>query len=148
MKKILVMFSLFIYLFGVTSAEAQVVDIPNKSKEHFFKKYPDAKNADWNNNAVSYAVKFNMGSDTYRAYYHMDGTWDYTEKYMELANLPQSVKDSYAKSRIADWKFESAAWVENNKGKKRYRIEASKGIEKKTIYYDKNGKEVKSSSGL
>jgi hypothetical protein len=74
MKKVLVMFSLFIYLFGVTSAEAQVVDIPNKSKEHFFKKYPDAKNADWNNNAVSYAVKFNMGSDTYRAYYHMDGT--------------------------------------------------------------------------
>jgi Putative beta-lactamase-inhibitor-like, PepSY-like len=148
MKKVLVMFSLFIYLFGVTSAEAQVVDIPNKSKEHFFKKYPDAKNADWNNNAVSYAVKFNLGSDTYRAYYHMDGTWDYTEKYMEMADLPQSVKDSYAKSRIADWKLESVAWVENNKGKKRYRIEASKGIEKKTIYYDKNGKEVKSSSGL
>jgi hypothetical protein len=148
MKKILVMLSLFMYLFGISSADAQVVDIPNKSKEHFFKKYPDAKNADWNNNAVSYAVKFNMGSDTYRAYYHMDGTWDYTEKYMEMANLPQSVKDSYAKSRIADWKLESVAWVENNKGKKRYRIEASKGIEKKTIYYDKNGKEVKSSSGL
>jgi hypothetical protein len=70
------------------------------------------------------------------------------EKYMELANLPQTVKDSYAKSRIADWKLESVAWVENNKGKKRYRIESSKGIEKKTIYYDKNGKEVKSSSGL
>jgi hypothetical protein len=145
MKKILVMLSLFIYLFGVTTADAQIVDIPKKSKEHFFKKYPEAKNADWNNNAVSYAVKFNMGSDTYRAYYHMDGTWDYTEKYMEFESLPMAVKDSYKKSRVADWKMEAVAAVENNKGKKMYRIEAQKGIEKKTIYYDKNGKEVKSS---
>ena len=148
MKKILVILSLFIYLFGISTADAQIVDVPKKSKDHFFKKYPDAKNADWNNNAVSYAVKFLMGNDTYRAYYHMDGTWDYTEKYMDMANLPQSVKDSYAKSRIADWKLESVSWVENNKGKTSYRIEAKKGIEKKTVFYDKNGKEVKSSSGL
>ena len=45
MKKILVALSLFISLFGKLTADAQVVDIPNKSKDHFFKKYPDARRA-------------------------------------------------------------------------------------------------------
>lgn len=143
MKKILVIFSLFIYLFGISSADAQVIDVPKKSKDHFFKKYPDAKNADWNNNVASYAVKFNLGSNTYRAYYHMDGTWDYTEEYIEESQLPAAVRESFSKSRYADWKVSSYNIIESNKGKKSYQIQVVKGIEKNSIYFDKTGKEVK-----
>jgi hypothetical protein len=148
MKKILVILSLFIYVMSNTSVQAQVVDVPKKSKEHFFKKYPEAKNADWNNNVVNYSVKFLLNDATSRAYYNLDGSWGYTETYMEEAQLPETVKDSFSKSRFADWKKESFASVENNKGKTAYRIEIKKGIEKKTIFFDKAGKEVKSSMAL
>lgn len=148
MKKILAILSVFFFLFWIMPAEAQVVDVPKKAKDHFFKKYPDAKNADWNNNVVSYAVKFQHNGHTNRAYYHMDGRWDYTESYIEESELPAAVKESFAKSRFSDWKKESFAQVENNKGKKTYRIEAQKGIEKKSVFYNNNGKEVKSSSSL
>jgi Putative beta-lactamase-inhibitor-like, PepSY-like len=148
MKKILTGLTFFISLFYITSANAQVVDVPKKAKDHFFKKYPDAKNADWNNNAVSYAVKFQLNNHTNRAYYHMDGRWDYTDTYLEESELPEAVKESLSKSRFSDWKKEAFALVENNKGKKSYRIEVQKGIEKKSVFYNSDGKEVKSSVSL
>jgi Putative beta-lactamase-inhibitor-like, PepSY-like len=148
MKKILTALTIFISLFWITSANAQVVDVPKKAKDHFFKKYPDAKNADWNNNVVSYAVKFQLNNHTNRAYYHMDGRWDYTETYVEESELPAAVKESLSKSRFSDWKKEACALVESNKGKKTYRIEVQKGIEKKSVFYNSKGKEVKSSVSL
>jgi hypothetical protein len=148
MKKILFAITLLISSSWLISAEAQVVDVPGKAKDHFFKKYPDAKNADWNNNVVSYSVKFDLNNETCRAYYHMDGNWDYTEKYMEQSQLPATVKDSFSKCRYADWKVKSYSWIENNKGKQTYRVEVEKGIEQKAIFFDKNGKEVKSSKAI
>jgi len=148
MKRFLVLFPLFILLLSISTTQAQVVDVPNKSKNHFFKKYPDAKNADWNNNVVNYAVKFQLNNETCRAYYHMDGTWDYTEKYLEESQLPAVVKDSFSKSRYAEWKKKSFSWIENNNGKKTYRVEVEKGIEVKSIYFDNNGKEVKASKAM
>jgi Putative beta-lactamase-inhibitor-like, PepSY-like len=148
MKKILFVFSLLIFFTAFTSAEAQVINVPKKSKEHFFKKYPDAKNADWNNNVANYIVKFQLNGATSRAYYNLDGTWDYTETYLEESQVPEQVKDSFSKSRYAEWNKENYASVENNKGKTSYRIVIKKGIEKKTIFFDKNGKEVKSSRTL
>ena len=148
MKNILTALTILLSIFWLTPADAQVVDVPGKAKEHFFKKYPDAKNADWNNNVVSYAVKFIINNDTYRAYYHMDGNWYYTEKYLEQSQLPVTVTESFSKSRYADWKVKSYSWIENNKGKQTYRLEVEKGIEQKAIFFDKNGKEVKSSKAI
>lgn len=148
MKKIFALLTIIFSLFYIMPAEAQVVDVPKKAKDHFFKKYPEAKNADWNNNVVSYAVKFQLNDHTNRAYYHMDGRWDYTETYVEESELPAAVKESLSKSRFSDWKKEAFALVENNKGKKSYRIEVQKGIEKKSVFYNSKGKEVKSSVSL
>jgi hypothetical protein len=97
---------------------------------------------------VNYAVKFQLNDKTARAYYHMDGNWDYTETYLTESQLPEAVKESLSKSRVSDWKKESFAMVENNKGKISYRIEVQKGIEKKSVFFNSNGKEVKSSSSL
>lgn len=148
MKVLSLMIILFSSFLLSTVIQAQVVDVPKKAKEHFFKKYPDAKNADWNNNVVSYAVKFQNNNQTNRAYYHMDGSWDYTETYLEESQLPAAVKESFSKSRFSDWKKEAFALVENNKGKIKYRIEVQKGIEKMSVFYNSKGKEVKSSMSL
>ena len=127
---------------------AQVIDVPDKSKKHFFKKYPEAKNADWNNNVVNYTVKFLEGDFTYRAYYHMDGNWHYTEKYLLEMQLPAAVIEALSKSRYSSWNRESFAWIENNKGIISWRIEIKKGIEKRSIFFNKEGKELKSSVTL
>jgi hypothetical protein len=148
MNKTLALLTFVFSLIWIMPADAQVVDVPKKAKDHFFKKYPDAKNSDWNNNVVSYSAKFQLNNHTNRAYYHMDGRWDYTETYLEESELPAAVKESFSKSRISDWKKEAFALVENNNGKKSYRIQVQKGIEKKSVFYNSKGKEVKSSVSL
>lgn len=127
---------------------AQVVKVPEKSKEHFAKKYPSVKNPDWDNSITYYMASFTMKKESYRAVYHMDGTWDFTEKKIDPNKLPKAVTNSFQKSRFADWEKRSYAYVENNDGEKLYRIEAKKGIEKKYVFFDKNGKEVKTTATL
>jgi hypothetical protein len=124
-------------------AEAQVINIPKATKDHFAKKYPDAKEVDWHNNLANYEVKFRNSKGVHRAYYHMDGTWDFTETYIEASAVPAAVTASVTKSRFSDWKMESTSLVENNKGQKLYRLEMKKGIEKNFVFYDKRGKEIK-----
>ncbi len=124
--------------------QAQVVNIPNKSEKHFANKYPGANDANWTNNVVNYTCKFKWQGNEYKAYYHMDGTWDFTMMYMTEAGLPEAVKTSVKNSRISDWKPKSCAWIENRKGKKMYRVEREKGVEEMYIFFDKKGKEVKS----
>jgi Putative beta-lactamase-inhibitor-like, PepSY-like len=110
-------------------AEAQVINIPKSTKDHFAKKYPDAQEVDWHNNVANYEVKFRNSKGVHRAYYHMDGSWDFTETYIDASKVPAAVNASLEKSRFSDWKMESSSWVENNKGQKLYRLEMKKGIE-------------------
>ncbi|HLO82569.1 MAG TPA: hypothetical protein VK166_16505 [Chitinophagaceae bacterium] len=133
-------------MFLIMSLEAQVINVPKKSQSHFGKKYPNAKEVNWINNVTDYQVKFKDEQGTQRAYYHMDGTWDFTELYIERSKVPAAVNSSLSKSRFSDWKNESCALVENNKGQKLYRLEMKKGVEKKFVFYDKDGKEIKTAA--
>ncbi len=132
--------------FVATSADAQVINVPKKSQNHFGKKYPNAKEVNWANNVTDYQVKFKDENGTQRAYYHMDGTWNFTELYIDRSKVPADVNTSLSKSRFSDWAVGSCALVENNKGQKLYRLEMKKGIEKKFVFYDKNGKEIKTAA--
>jgi uncharacterized membrane protein YkoI len=133
-------------MFLITSLEAQVINVPKKSQSHFGKKYPSAKEVTWINNVTDYQVKFKDDNGTQRAYYHMDGTWNFTELYIDNSKIPAEVNSSLSKSRFSDWTIESSAFIENNKGKTMYRLEVKKGLEKKFVFYDKNGKEIKTST--
>jgi uncharacterized membrane protein YkoI len=133
-------------MFLITSLEAQVINVPKKSQSHFGKKYPSAKEVTWINNVTDYQVKFKDENGTQRAYYHMDGTWNFTELYIDNSKIPAEVNSSLSKSRFSDWTIESSAFIENNKGKTMYRLEVKKGLEKKFVFYDKNGKEIKTSA--
>jgi hypothetical protein len=142
------MFGLALSFLLIGQAFSQVVNIPDKSKEHFAKKYPKVKNPNWDNSITYYMASFTMKKESYRAVYHMDGTWDFTEKKIDKSKLPNAVSASFEKSRFAGWETRSFAFVENNEGQKLYRIEVKKGIEKKYVFYDKDGKEIKTTASI
>jgi Putative beta-lactamase-inhibitor-like, PepSY-like len=147
MKKFLAFAFLFVS-FVSYHAQAQVVTIPNKSKDHLAKKYPGATHTVWDNNVASYTCRFTWKNGEYKAFYHMDGTWDYSVHYLTESTLPKAVQDAVAKSRISDWKPKSAVKLENNKGEHLYRVERKKGIEIMYLFFDEKGKEVKSSLAI
>jgi hypothetical protein len=127
---------------------AQVINVPNKSEKHFSEKYPKAANVNWKNNVTDYSASFDQDNLKHKAHYHMDGVWDYTETFLTEDKFPADVKSALTKSRYSEWKILSADLVENNKGEKMYRYELKKGIEKKYIFFDKDGKEIKSKSTI
>lgn len=131
-----------------TLVDAQVVNIPETSKKDFESRYPDASDVEWTNNLVKYTVKFSIGEDEYKSHYYVNGSWHYTEKFLDREELPKGVIESYEKSRIADWEYLSSAWVENKFNEKGFRIEAKRGIEKKYVYFDEHGKELRSAPGI
>lgn len=132
----------------ISAAYSQVVSIPEATKKSFSEKYPKAKDAVWTNNVTNYTADFSMAGNKYVAHYHLDGTWKYTEKFIEKAGLPKQVMASYQKSRIASLDYISSAFIENSHGEKAYRIEAKKGLEKIYLFFDKKGKEIKALRGL
>ncbi len=146
MKKIglLVSFALLSAYF----VTAQVINVPDKSKKHFFANYPNAKNVDWTNSVAWYTAKFADKQGNHEVHYHLDGTWDYTETDTPQEAFPKAVKSSMEKSRFAGWDMKSTAYVENNKSEELYRVEWKKGIERKYVYYDKTGREIRSSTTL
>jgi len=125
------------------SIQAQVVNIPDNAKEHFSKTYAGATEVDWSNNVTYYTAKFKKGDKVCRSHYKIDGTWNFTETYMTPEQLPAAVRASLAKSRFAKWDWESAAKIHNHDNQELYRVGVKKGIEKKNVFYDENGKEVK-----
>ena len=135
-------------LFFAFNTSAQVLNIPEKSKKDFETRFPNAENVEWTNNLARYVVDFTLDNAGYRSHYYINGSWWYTEKFLEKEQLPQPVITSYEKSRISDWEYLSSAFVENKNNLKAYRLEAKRGIEKKYIYYDENGKEIKAAIGL
>ena len=144
MKKILVI----LFLATGLQLHAQVVNIPDKTKADFAKKYPKAENVDWDNNGTNYIARFNLGKEKYAARFHMDGTWNYTEQEMELTAFPADVQTSIKNHRYSDLKILSTAYIENSKNEKLYRVEFKKGIQKKYVFFDKTGKEIRTTSSV
>ena len=143
MKKVIGFLLVSCLVLMAHSTKAQVVNIPGAAKEHFLKTYPGATDVDWSNNVTNYTVKFKKGDKTCRGHYRVDGTWDFTETMMAPNQIPADIKASLAKSRFADWSIESAAKINNDNKEELYRVEVKKGMEKKNVFYDMAGKEVK-----
>lgn len=148
MRKLMALFFAFVLCGCLGSLQAQVVNVPARSKEHFLKTYTAAKDADWSNNVTNYTVKFKSGNATMRAHYRLDGTWEFTETLLTKNDLPEAVKSSFGNSRFSDWEIVSVTKVDNDNKQHLYRIEAKKGISKEHVFYDKNGKEIKTSVKL
>ncbi|MDH7459660.1 PepSY-like domain-containing protein [Chitinophagaceae bacterium 26-R-25] len=148
MKLTMLSFFAAIMLLANNLCVAQVVNIPDKAKKAFAEKYPHATNVDWDNNVSNYSAKFKEHGKGYEAHFNVDGVWDNTETQVEKGDVPGEVKESFNKSRFKDWEIASTDYVVDNKNNHYYRYNLKKGIEKKFLYFDKAGKEVKVNTGI
>lgn len=135
-------------LFLCVGVSAQVVNIPDKAKNDFAKKYINATDVKWENKGSYYLCHFKDIGVASTAHYHMDGTWDFTEKELKEADMPAAVKDSFSKSAYRDWQVKYTAYVENTKGERLFRYELRKGAEKKFVFFDKDGKLIKTNASI
>lgn len=143
--------SFFTFLLTITiftTVTAQVFNVPDRAKKDFSERYVNATMADWTNNVSYYTCKFNQAGVDSKAYYHMDGYWDYTERFVASAKVPATVKDSFSKSKYRDWSLKSLVYVENKDNINLYRYYVKKGIEKKYVFFEIDGKLIKENATL
>ncbi|ULQ52772.1 PepSY-like domain-containing protein [Flavihumibacter fluvii] len=129
-------------------ASAQVFNVPDKAKTHFKTNYNNARDVDWRNNVSDYNCFFKEGDIDCRANYHLDGTWNYTEKKIPADSIPVKVSDSFSKSKYRDWALKSVLFVENNKKESLYRYEVKKGVKVMYIFFDTDGKLIKENASI
>ncbi|ULQ56549.1 PepSY-like domain-containing protein [Flavihumibacter rivuli] len=127
---------------------SQVVKVPDNARKDFANRYKSAKSIDWSNKVTNYQCNFMEGSIACTAFYNLDGYWSYTEKKITDEMIPQKTADSFSKSKYRDWESKSKVFIENNNGQKMYRFEVKKGIEKKYIFIDEDGKTIKETSSI
>lgn len=146
MKKICLSALVMFLLVGLNSIEAQIRKVPAEVTEAFKTKYPETKNVEWKDKITSFQASYEMNGDKYQSKFNSKGEWQQTEKEIAEDALPASVKDGYGKSKFTDWELKTVTWVENKDNSIQYRLFVRKsGVEKKYLYFDKDGKLIKDS---
>ena len=139
---------LLITIFSVSALSAQVFNVPDKAQKQFQEKYAGATNIKWSNNVANYEASFTLDSASWKSHYNIDGTWDYTEKFLKAGDAPAKVKESLSKGQYRKNKVKSFAYVENSKGEKLYRYEVKSGVTRTYVFYDQEGTLIKSNTVL
>jgi hypothetical protein len=131
-------------------AVAQLGKIPSEVTTGFAAKYPTAKDVQWKNNLSDYTVKFTSANSTKcKASFNGKGEWQSTEEELDSTKLPAPVKDGLSKSKYADRELKETMKIEKKSGDVQYRLLMKKNdVEKKYVYFNKEGKLVKESMTL
>lgn len=137
---------LLLTLFSLSGLSAQVINVPDNAQKHFQEKYVGATNIKWSNNVANYEAGFKMEGYDWKAHYNIDGTWDYTEKFLRQTDTPEKVKESFDKSKYRKDKIKSFAFVENSKGEKLYRYEVKTGVTRTYVFFDQEGTLIKTNA--
>jgi len=129
--------------------QAQFRKLPAEVTEAFKDKYPETKNVEWKDKIGSFLVSFEMENVKYEAKFSSKGEWLQTEKQLEPEELPSEVKDGYEKSKFSNWELKYLAEIENKEGNLQYRLQVKKNnLEKKNLFFDKEGRLIKDSISL
>jgi Putative beta-lactamase-inhibitor-like, PepSY-like len=124
--------------------QAQLRKIPAEVTEAFKEKYPDTKNAAWKDKITAFQVNYEMEGVKYISKFSSKGEWQQTEKDIEEDALPAQVKDGYGKSKYTEWELKTVSRVENKDDSIQYRLFVRKSsVEKRYLYFDKEGKLIK-----
>ena len=143
-KSSAVFLSLFVLLFSVTTAFAQVRKIPSEVTEAFKSKYPTATNVEWRYKLSSFSAVFEEGDQQYEAKFNSKGEWQLTENEIEENDLPEEVREGYEKSKYAEWEMGKVHKIELADGSLQYRIESVKSdVRKKNLYFNSDGRLIK-----
>ncbi len=146
MKKICLLALVMFSLSALNYTQAQIRKVPAEVTEAFKAKYPDTKNVAWKDKITSFQASYEMNGDKYESRFNSKGVWQQTEKDITEDALPANVKDGYSKSKFTDWELKTVTWVESKDNGIQYRLFVRKsGVEKKYLYFDKDGKLIKDS---
>lgn len=128
----------------LTAAAFQVnaQDVPQKVKENFSKKFPNAQKIRWDKEKENeWEAEFKMNGKGYSANFTNDGVWKETESEIKPSELPEPVKKTLEKE-FAGYKIEESEISETPEGSF-YELEIEKGKTELEVALAKDGKVVK-----
>jgi hypothetical protein len=130
--------------FAANDLLAQIRDIPAAVTTAFKTKYPDARDVSWDDKVTSFQANFKTDDGTYEARFTKDGIWKETERRIELAQLPDAVKNAFDNSKFKDWSLKTVSEVESGSGGKEYRIFVkNKTVKRKYLIYNESGELIR-----
>ncbi len=140
-----------VMMFFSLLADAQVRRIPAEVTTAFSKQYPQAIQVEYKDQLKGVTVYFLQDSIKMIARYSNDGTWKETEKATGYEEIPSEIHEGFKKSKYADgeWKVTEAAIIFMPGNTERYRVKIEKNeLQKKNLFFEKNGRLVKESLTL
>jgi hypothetical protein len=129
------------------SSFAQIRKTPAAVTSAFEKQYPNATKVQYEDNLLNVQVYFVSDSGKMIARYNSDGEWKETERQFSYDNLPGDVKTGFDKSKYAtDWKVKETSLIYLPHDEIQYRVKVQKNdLQKKYLFFDKNGRLIKDS---
>ena len=128
---------------------AQIRKIPSEVTVAFHAKYPDAKNESWGDKITAFEATFNLNGVDTKATFSPKGEWKFSERAIAQAELPQSVKDGFAKSKFGDWEVKSVSFLQSKEKPDQYRIFVDRAtLNKKFLYFNTSGKLIRDAATL
>jgi hypothetical protein len=141
MKKI------FLFLFFISFvffSDAQIRKIPAAVTDAFAQRYPHATKVEWKDKLQHFEADFELNGSQISADFSSNGEWQSSERVMNFDDLPDEVKDGFAKSKYADWDKKTVSEVQELGKPLQYKINVSKSdLQKKNLFFDANGKLLK-----
>jgi hypothetical protein len=127
-----------------TSTFAQLRKIPAEVTDAFITKYPDAKEVEWKDRLTNFTAGFSSAGKSYLASFNKKGEWQSTEQEVEQSELPDVIKDSFSKTKYADWEISKVIKIELPGDEEQYKLEIASGdIKKRNLYFNTKGRLLK-----
>jgi hypothetical protein len=149
MKKSLSLVTFIFFLFSTSISFAQIRKIPAEVTQGLKDKYPMATEIEWKDKIRGFTATFFLDEEKHVANFTNEGIWESTETDIEDSSLPEVVRDSYSKSKYADWEIGGVQKIELPEEKVQYRVLAVKSeFRRKNLYYNPEGRLLKDKTTL
>jgi len=114
MKKLLSFVIVVLFAFSACNSPKPKDTVPEKVKETFQKRFPQAKKVKWDKeNKNEWEAEFKMNNREFSANFNVDGTWKETEYEIQQSEIPPLVKATID-SLFTGYEIEEAAVVGNS----------------------------------
>lgn len=121
---------------------ASVDKVPQKVKDAFAQKFPEAKSVKWDRESQNeWEAEFKMDRMEYSANFTNDGTWQETEHEIEEAQVPANVMQSL-EYNFKGYSIQEAEISETQQGMV-YEFEIKKDRSEMEVALDANGKVIR-----
>jgi Fe-S cluster assembly scaffold protein SufB len=123
MLKLSVVFSLLMGFSNLIWAQEQEIkksEVPEAVLETFKQKFPDQKPKGWIKDSNIYQIAFQNNEKWIEVTFQEDGKWLHTKSNTVYANMPEDIKNTFDKSKYADWEIHQCFEVESSESKNNF----------------------------